>query len=83
MKNAKTKGQTLFERARHDRTRLRQMQTHNGYLVDLIDRLENENHNLKLYLDYVRQVDPTLYNTMQAEFVALRDYPEARYERGD
>lgn len=83
MKNAKTKGQTLFERARHDRTRLRQMQTHSGYLVDLIDRLENENHNLKLYLDYVRQVDPTLYSTMQAEFVALRDYPEARYERGD
>lgn len=83
MKNAKTKGQTLFERARHDRTRLRQMQTHSGYLVDLIDRLENEAHNLKLYLDYVRQVDPTLYSTMQAEFVALRDYPEARYERGD
>jgi len=83
MKNAKAKGQTLFERARHDRTRLRQMQTHSGYLVDLIDRLENENHNLKLYLDYVRQVDPTLYSTMQAEFVALRDYPEARYERGD
>ena len=83
MKNAKTKGQTLFERARHDRTRLRQMQTHSGYLVDLIDRLENEAHNLKLYLDYVRQVDPTLYSTMQGEFVALRDYPEARYERGD
>lgn|GEM_PF-3793003 len=83
MKNAKAKGQTLFERARHDRTRLRQMQTHSGYLVDLIDRLENEAHNLKLYLDYVRQVDPTLYSTMQAEFVALRDYPEARYERGD
>ena len=52
-------------------------------LVDLIDQLENQVHNLKLYLDYVRQVDPTLYSTMQAEFVALRDYPEARYERGD
>lgn len=52
-------------------------------LVDLIDQLENQVHNLKLYLDYVRQVDPTLYNTMQGEFVALRDYPEARYERGD
>lgn len=52
-------------------------------LVELIDRLETQNHNLKTYLDYVRQVDPTLYSTMQGEFVALRDYPEARYERGD
>ncbi|MBQ9408574.1 MAG: hypothetical protein IJU28_04180 [Clostridia bacterium] len=52
-------------------------------LVELIDRLETQIHNLKLYLDYVRQVDPTLYSTMKAEFVALRDYPEARYERGD
>lgn len=52
-------------------------------LVDLIDQLENQVHNLKTYLDYVRQVDPTLYSTMQAEFVGLRDYPEARYERGD
>ena len=52
-------------------------------LVELIDCLENKNHNLKLYLDYVRQVDPTLYSTMQGEFVAIRDYPEARYERGD
>ena len=52
-------------------------------LVELIDRLETQNHNLKTYLDYVRQVDPSLYNTMQGEFVALRDYPEARYERGD
>ena len=79
----KNSSRTFFERAKQNRIKLRQLRGHAGYLVDPRDRLENENHNLKLYLDYVRQVDPTLYSTMQAEFVALRDYPEARYERGD
>ena len=42
--------------------------------LDELEKLKNRAHNLNMYLDYVRQVDETLYNVMMYEFEGMPGY---------
>ena len=52
-------------------------------LAEMVNELENRLHNRELALDYVRQVDQTLWSAMKDEFVFLRGkyISGAHYER--
>ena len=50
-------------------------------MVQVIDRLETRIHNLEVYLDYVKKVDPALWGAMSDEFVGLPDGDEEKYVR--
>ena len=45
-------------------------------LLNKYESLKNRAHNLNLYLDYVRQVDPTLWATMMDEFEGMAGYTQ-------
>lgn len=55
--------------------------THLQSLVNENEKLNNRVHNLELYLDYVRQVDPALWGAMQDEFDGMAGYAgDVRFE---
>ena len=57
-------------------------QTKIEQLVEENEHLLNVQHNLCLYLDYVRQVDPALWGAMLQEFDGMAGYDDtAVYER--
>ena len=41
------------------------------------EALKNRAHNLNLYLDYVRQVDQTLWSAMMDEFSGMPGFTQA------
>ena len=48
--------------------------THLQAAVSECEELRDRVHNLQLYLDYVRQVDPALWGAMQDEFEGLAGF---------